>query len=79
MVNDTGSTPENPIYKAVTCNGANYGAAATVYGLEELPCEDCSAGLITKDAYKSIETGVTAAAAHVITGAGSLSLGRIDA
>uniref|UniRef100_A0A383W0D1 Tyrosine-protein kinase ephrin type A/B receptor-like domain-containing protein n=1 Tax=Tetradesmus obliquus TaxID=3088 RepID=A0A383W0D1_TETOB len=52
-----GFTPDSPVFKAVTCNSNSYGAAATVYGLEELPCEDCLEGMITADAYKNNDTG----------------------
>jgi hypothetical protein len=56
MVFDTGSTQENPIFKAVTCNFNNYGAADTVYGLEELPCGDCLQGMVTANLYRNDET-----------------------
>jgi hypothetical protein len=54
---DIGSTPEFPIFKAVTCNSNNYGTADTLYGLEELPCEGCLQGMVTADLYRNVETG----------------------
>jgi hypothetical protein len=59
MVLDTaaGSTPQNPVYKAVTCNSNNVGVADTVYGLEEQPCTDCPDNMITAQLFKSAATG----------------------
>jgi hypothetical protein len=65
---DTGSTPENPIFKAVTCNSNNYGTADTMYGLEELPCGDCLEGMVTANLYKNAETMGCSACWFVIQG-----------
>ncbi|WIA44263.1 hypothetical protein OEZ86_010566 [Tetradesmus obliquus] len=51
-----GLVQEKGLYRKVTCNGRNYGAASKAYGLRQSPCTDCPLGMVTDSndaAYKN--------------------------